>query len=237
MPDVMIGPEGLRGYLAEPAGAGPWPGVVVLQEIFGLNDDIRAQADRFAQAGYLALAPDLYSHGPRLRCIRQAMRDFFSGRGRTWEYVEASRQWLMSRDDCTGRAGVIGFCLGGGFALLAAARYDFDVAAVNYAPVLGDATEALRGACPIVASFGGKDLSLRGAAVKLDTALTTLGIVHDVKSYPEAGHSFLNNHTPPPPLNLIFKVLIGHGSRPDAAEDAWNRIMKFFGEHLEVAAP
>src|SRR5262249_44207750 len=112
MPEVMIGSAGLRGYVAKPAGAGPWPGVVVLQEVFGLNDDIRTQADRFAEAGYLALAPDLYSHGPRLRCIRQAMRDLFTRRGRSWEYIEASRQWLLDRDDCTGATGVIGFCLG-----------------------------------------------------------------------------------------------------------------------------
>jgi carboxymethylenebutenolidase len=232
MPDVTIGSSRLRGYLAVPDGDGPWPGVVVLQEVFGLNDDIRAHADRLAAVGYLAVAPDLYSEGPRLRCIQRAMRDLFARRGLTWEYIEQTHQWLTGREDCTGRAGVIGFCLGGGFALLAAARYDFDAAAVNYAPVPPDAAEILRGACPIVASFGKRDQMLRGAAAKLDSTLTTLDIAHDIKEYPKAGHSFLNDHRAPLPLNLLFKVVLGAGFKEAPAHDAWTRIIMFFGEHL-----
>ena len=69
MPEIEI--DGLDAHLAvPPTGEGPWPGVVVLHEMFGLNDDIRAQADRLAAAGYLALAPDLYTAGGALRCLR-----------------------------------------------------------------------------------------------------------------------------------------------------------------------
>src|SRR5919198_1388031 len=127
MPDITlpVGDAEHRGYLATPDGAGPWPGVVVLHEAFGLTDDIRRQADRFAAAGYVALAPDLYTTGPKLRCIRKAFQDLLSRRVPTWETIETARAWLADRPECTGKVGVIGFCMGGGFALVAAAKYDF----------------------------------------------------------------------------------------------------------------
>src|SRR4051812_7019968 len=91
----------LRGYHVTPAGGGgPWPGVVVLHEAFGLTEDIRRQARRFADAGYVAIAPDLYTDGPRLRCVRKAFRDLLSRRGGTWEAIEAARAWLADREEC-----------------------------------------------------------------------------------------------------------------------------------------
>jgi carboxymethylenebutenolidase len=224
--------EELPGYLAVPEGDGPWPGVVVLQEVFGLNDDIRAQADRLAAEGYLALAPDLYSRGPRVRCTMQAFRDLLAARGQTFTDIETARAWLAGRDDCTGRVGAIGFCMGGGFALVAAAKYDFAAASVNYGVVPRKAAEVLQGACPIVASYGRRDRTMRGAAAKLERTLVDLGVPHDVKEYPEVGHSFLGRHAPPRPLNSIAKVMMGHGYDEGAASDAWARILAFFGEHV-----
>src|SRR5437763_16561897 len=101
----------LRAYVATPAGVGPWPGVVVIHEIFGLTDDIRAQADRFAAAGYLALAPDLFAWGATARCLVATVRTMMTGRGRALADVQAARTWLAGRDDCTGRIGVIGVCM------------------------------------------------------------------------------------------------------------------------------
>lgn len=243
MPDITFrastgdGSGELRGYHVTPAGDdGPWPGVVVLHEAFGLTEDIRRQAQRFAEAGYVALAPDLYTEGPRLRCVRKAFRDLLSRRGSTWEAIEAARAWLADRDECTGKVGVIGFCMGGGFALVAAAKYDFAAASANYGIVPRHAADVLAGACPIVASYGKRDLMLRRAAAKLDGALTDLDVPHDVKEYPDVGHGFLGRHEPPLPIAMLTKITMSYGYDAVAAEDAWTRILGFFGEHLNAAA-
>src|SRR5881397_713637 len=133
VPDISYdAPEGpLTAYLATPGGDGPWPGVVVVHEIFGLTDDIRKQADRFAAAGYLALAPDLYSWGLTPRCLVATLRTLSSGSGRARDDIDAARRHLAGLAGCTGKVGIIGFCLGGGLALLVSPD-GFDAAAPNY---------------------------------------------------------------------------------------------------------
>ncbi|MCP9976649.1 dienelactone hydrolase family protein [Actinomadura madurae] len=169
---IPAGGREIPGYLAVPEGEGPWPGVVIVFEAMGANADMRAQADRFAANGYVAVLPDLYDGAPWIRCVTKAMRDMRAQRGPAYEHIEAARAWLAGRDDCTGDVGVCGFCMGGGFALVAAAKYDFTAAAANYAILPRRPEESLRGACPIVASYGGADPTLRGAAAKLERALT-----------------------------------------------------------------
>lgn len=230
----MTLPDRPHGHLAIPAGAGPWPGVVVVHEAFGLNGDIRRQADRLAAAGYLAFAPDLYADGPRLRCVLRAFRELSAGRGRAFDAIEEVRRTLAARDDCTGRVGVIGFCMGGGFALLAAARYDFDVAAVNYGDLPRDPERVLAGACPIVASYGERDFILRGKAGRLDRALTAAGVPHDVEEYRDVGHSFLSDYRTGPALTALRRV-VGLHHDPSVAADAWHRILAFFAEYLRGA--
>jgi carboxymethylenebutenolidase len=232
MPEISYRtPSGeLRAYLAEPNGAGPWPGVVVIMDALGLSDDIRTQADRLAAAGYLAIAPDLYS-GRGLRCVVAALKASRSGEGQAFEEIEAARQWLAEHEQCTGRIGVIGFCMGGGFALLCAPRYEFAAASVNYGEVPEDATASLRGACPIVASYGRRDRTLPGRAERLERALSELGVPHDVKEYPDAGHSFMNRINAGPLLGQAV-ALVGFNYHHPSAEDSWRRILSFFEQHV-----
>jgi carboxymethylenebutenolidase len=233
MPDLTIpGGNGatLKAYLARPAvGDGRWPGVVVIHDVFGLTTLARTHADRLSAAGYLALVPDLYTRGGFVRCVRATFAALVSGSGPVYADIDAARRWLAADAACTGRIGVIGFCLGGGFALMTA-RADFAAAAPNYGRLPLDLS-VLDGACPIVASYGGRDRTLKGAAAELEAALTERGIPHDVKEYPDAGHSFLDRFNVGP-LAPIMQVG-GVGYHQPSAEDAWRRILRFFAEHLQ----
>ena len=203
----------------------------MIHELFGLDDVMRGHADRLAGLGYLTLAVDLFSAGNAARCLVTTMTAMIRGHGRAFGDIRAARDYLAGSPDCTGKIGVIGFCLGGGFALLTAGD-GYDAAAVNYGQLPRHLDEKLAGVCPIVASYGGRDRSLRGAAGRLDAALEKAGVIHDVKEYPAASHAFLNDaEAGPRALRPLLRVA-GIGPEPESAEDAWRRIELFFAAHL-----
>ena len=234
LPDTDGGSIGLTGVLAVPEGAGPWPGVVLVHEAYGVNEVMRRQVARVAEAGYLALMPDLFSQGGPRRCLGATFRALRSGEGRAFVDIESARAYLAARADSTGITGVLGFCMGGGFALAAASDRGFGAASANYGMLPRD-LDVLEHACPIVGSYGGRDHSLTGAAEKLSATLTHFGVPHDVKEYPDAGHSFLNDaESGPAAVRLLTKRILGAGPNPEAAADAWRRIEAFFAEHLSA---
>jgi carboxymethylenebutenolidase len=222
------------GELFLPDGPGPHPGVVVLHESFGLNDDIRRIAARFAGAGYAALAPALYSHGKRLVCLSRVMVDMVSGSlAREIADIHAAREALAARPEVdAGRIAVAGFCQGGGFALVAGARGGFSAAAVNYGIVPSDRSQ-LDGICPVVASYGAKDRVVgRKMADQLEGHLSALGVPHDVKTYDGAGHSFFSQVDGWQGWLARVPTPMAVGYDAEAAEDGWRRMLAFFEEHV-----
>ncbi|MCX2932776.1 dienelactone hydrolase family protein [Mycobacterium sp. CVI_P3] len=222
----------LRGYLAIPDGDGPWPGVVVVHDVLGMTADLKRITDRFAASGYLAIAPSLYD-GPRpkIKCVVGTVRAHFTGRGLSYDNLLAAREYLISDSRCTGRVGLAGFCMGAGFCLQLAPGGLFDATAPSYAILPKDA-DKLEQSCPVVGSFGAKDpIVARDTADKLEAVLTRGDVPHDIKKYPRAGHSFMNEHPLPAPIRLVAGIAGIAYSAPEA-EDAWQRILAFFAEHL-----
>jgi carboxymethylenebutenolidase len=232
VPPAPGGTPGLRGVLGVPAGPGPWPGVVLLHEAFGVDGVMRRQVQRIAAAGSLALMPDLFTAGGARRSLVPTFRAVAAGHGRPFADAEAARAHLAAMPECTGRVGVLGSSVGGGLALHLAAR-GFDAAAVFYARLPADPHTALLGACPVLGAYGGSDPGLRGTAAELQAVLTRLGVPHDVREYPDAGHGFLHDAPVGPRVlrPLLRNVL---RIRPDAAAaaDAWARTDAWFAEHL-----
>ena len=232
-PDVTV--AGQNAYVATPIrtpdAPGPWPGVVVVHDVYGLRDDMREQADWLAAAGYLAVVPDLYEGKSVVRCVKGVFAQMQAQHGAVFDQIDAARAWLGAQADCTGTVGLIGYCMGGGFALLEAGRPGWSAASINYGMVPANLDDVLAGACPLVGSYGGRDRNLPGAAAKLETAAAAAGIVHDVKEYPQARHGFINRTAVASPLVPLLKVA-GVGYNHPAAADAKRRILAFFQTYL-----
>jgi len=222
----------MRAALALPAASGPRPAVIVIHEIFGLNDDIRRIAGRFADLGWVALAPDLYdTGGARALCIARTMLALRRKDGPAFADLEAARTWLAARSEVDpARTGVVGFCMGGGFALLYAVRAPIGAAGVFYGEVPASADQ-LRGVCPVVAGYGERDRLFVGQGRRLEEHLTALDVPHDVRIYPDVGHSYMSRHT-----GLMATLAawgpMAVGFDAEAEADSWKRIEAFFRTHL-----
>jgi carboxymethylenebutenolidase len=225
-------PDGpIDALLGIPQGKGPWPGVVVIHDAFGYGPDNELVSQRIAQAGYLALTPNMYARGGRARCITRVMRELLTKRGRALDDILAARDHLQSMSECTRQVGIAGFCMGGGFALIMSPK-GFGASAPFYGtPLPRNLSETLDGACPIVASFGNHDPLGIGAPNKLREVTTAKQITADIKAYPGAGHSFANKLPAQPLLRVA-----GFGYNRTVADDAWSRVFAFFGEHLIARA-
>lgn len=121
-----------------------------------------------------------------------------------------------------------------GYALLMSSGWGYHASSVNYGGVPSDADSYLLDACPIVASYGARDPTLRRVPERLERALTSNGVEHDIKVYPDAGHGFINDHprSETPGWALVMGALSRTAYHEPSARDARARILVFFAEHL-----
>ncbi len=228
----------LPAYVGRPTQPGPWPGVVVIHDAFGMTSAAKKHVDWLAEQGFLAAAPSLFHamSGGMIACVKTAMREIAARSGPMFDDVEATRAWLATQQGCSGKVGVIGFCMGGGFAIALATGGTFAASSPNYGRLPKDADRFLKTSCPIVASYGAKDSGLKGVAARLEDILTKNGVPHDVKEYPQVGHSFMDDHGKGelPWLMVALSRVFSVGYNDAAAADARLRVKAFFDQHLKA---
>ena len=210
-----------EGYLARPA-AGGGPGVIVLQEWWGLVPHIEDIADRFAAEGFVALAPDLY-HGEKATGPDQAGKLMMAlNIERTEKDLAGAIDFLQQQPGVTGKGvGTVGFCMGGALSLFAASKNSEVAACVVFYgghPNVKPDLAALR--APVLGLWAGKDGFVTPEVVaQLDQQLTALGKRHEFHTYPNAQHAFFNDTRP-------------EVHDPEASKDAWRRTLEFFRREL-----
>ena len=227
--DVPGRAEPLPVEVYRPEGEGPFPAVVVICEAWGLNDDIRRIARRFAAEGYVAAAPDLYRGRHFLRCVGAAMSALQTGKGPEVDDLKAVIAAVGARSEVRA-VGVVGFCMGGGYALLLGSQSEQVAAAGDYYGIVSEAVDFDR-LCPLFAAYGGRDGLMKQFHRKLERELGTREVDHEVRLYPGAGHSFMNRSTSRVMEMLAWPVM-PLAYREDDAEDAWAGMLTFFGRHL-----
>jgi carboxymethylenebutenolidase len=209
------------GYLAIPA-PGKGPGVIVIQEWWGLVPHIKGVADRFAAEGFVALAPDLY-HGKSTTSPDEAGKLMMTMRiDEAEKDLRGAAQFLLDHDATTGaKVGTVGFCMGGALSLYAATKNSQVGACVvfygghpNVKPDLGNLQ------APVLGLYAERDGFVTPDSVRaLERQLKELGKPAEIHIYPEADHGFFNDGR-------------AEVYNEAAAKDAWRRVLKFFREHL-----
>ena len=214
----------VRAYIAKPVGAGGrLPAVLVIHENRGLNAHIEDVARRAALAGYLALAPDGLTYAGGAPEDQEAARDRFRAADRAviTADVMAGVPYLLSRDDCTGKVGAVGFCYGGGVALQCAAARPAVAAAVCFYGRALSADEVSRVEGPVMAHYAGNDPRINAMIPEFRAALDANDVAYSIHMYPGTGHGFHNDTSQ---------------ARYDeaAATRAWQRTVTFFDNELKA---
>jgi carboxymethylenebutenolidase len=226
---VLPGTPSSAAYAALPDGAKR--GVVIVHEIFGRQPEIDRVVERFAEGGYAAVAPDLFGSTPKPLCVARAMIETNQGRGPMVATLQRARDWLGETSGLPRRSvGLIGFCLGGSFAL--AAGPDWGAVSTNYGTLPPD--DVLRGLPPVIGCYGARDLIFGRTGRDLETRLGRLGVKAEAHTFANVGHSFLTDGHHPTAAALTRPFFhVRYDS--ETAEEAWRLIFAHFDRHLEAA--
>ncbi len=217
------GDETVHGIVYTPDGKGPFPGIIVIHEYWGLNDWVKEQAGKLADQGYAALAIDLYRG--KVATTPDEAHEIMRGvpEDRAKRDLHAAFQYLQSQPNVKkDRIGAIGWCMGGGYSLDVALQEPTLAAdVINYGHLATDPEALKKINAPILGLFGAQDRGITPEDVKkFGEALDKMGKKIDVTIYPDAGHAFEN------PNNK-------DGYRGKDAADAWNKTVNFLASTLK----
>ena len=228
-------------YISRPDDGKPHPGIILIHEVWGLTEHIKGVANRFAAQGFAVVAPDLISHtgitdkvdqsimvevhNPATRDeaqkkLREATTPIYQPEfgEQTVQRLEAIFGYLKSRDYCTGKVGVLGFCFGGSYSFaLAAAESELNCAIAFYGHADINKIEKIN--CPVLAFYGEKDERLIQQLPELKAAMEKQGKDFTSKVYPNTGHAFFNDSN-----QVTYNK--------EAADDAWKVSLEFLSKNL-----
>ena len=211
------------GFLARPKGAGRYPAVIVIHEIWGVVDHIKDVSRRLAGEGFVALAVDLFG-GKTVSSLEEGrrLREELS-EDRILGDLKGAFGYLQSLEYVRpNRIGSVGFCMGGGLSLLfACLNRELAAAVVFYGRNPSPIDSVKNVQCPILGNYAGADMAITESDISLlKETLMKYGKVFDIKVYPGAPHAFFNDTR--------------ESYRPEAAEDAWKRTLDFFNRYLKT---
>lgn len=226
----------INAYFSRPVEAGTYPGVVVIMEAFGLIDHIEDIARRFAEQGYLAVAPDMYTRegSPDPTVMDEVFKTMFAvPDDQAMADLEGAISFLKGQSDSNGKVGAIGFCSGGRYTLMLGCKSTNLDAAVDSAGgfIIQDEHTPQRPvspidmlptlACPLMALFGEEDPNPSPEhAARMQEELDKHGKTYTFHMYRDAGHAFFADYRP--------------SYRAAPAQDMWHRVMLFYDEHLRA---
>ncbi|MCS7263785.1 MAG: dienelactone hydrolase family protein [Armatimonadetes bacterium] len=216
------GEETVSGYLARPKGEGPFPAIVVIHEWWGLVDWIKENARRLAERGYVALAVDLYRG--KIADTPELAHELSRGlpNDRALRDLKAAVAYLRQQKFVDPKSiGVIGWCMGGGYALQLALNEDLKTCIVCYGRVVTNAEDLKSIKSAVLGIFGDQDRGIPVEVVKaFEKALQTQGVTYLIRIYEGVGHAFMN------PNNK-------RGYNEQIAQKAWQEIFAFLDKHLK----
>ncbi len=213
--------EQLSGYLARPSSGEAAPAVIVIQEWWGLNEHIKNVTDRFARAGFVALAPDLYKGAVATEPDEARKLVMELDQPEAVLEIDQAMAYLLDQDYVAGnKAGVVGYCMGGGLALQSAITSDRTGAAISYYGTLLTPEEATQAKAPIQGHYGTEDrFDLNELAAMVQTIQEETGLAAEAYTYEGAPHAFFNDER-------------ADAYRPEAASESWQRTLDWFRANL-----
>lgn len=219
MVDIDSNGSTVPGYLCRPSGDGVSPGVIVLQEWWGLEPHIKDIAERYARAGFVAMAPDLY-HG-NVTAEPDEARKLAMGmdRERAIKEIASSVRYLKGQSFVNGKVGTVGYCMGGGLSIAAACNIQEVDASIIYYGGNPSPEDLAKVRVPVLGLYGGADGGVPvTTAAALSEALEKNGSPYEVHIYGGAPHAFFNDTR--------------ESYREEAARDSWERTLTFFQKNL-----